>query len=85
MSLFIFFLIALPAQGFIFLLLTKHYPLVAFYLAMTHVCQCSTLHAYCVHLLHIVGNGTQSRHRTERHSSVVHVKSCHNHSQTAIG
>ena len=52
---------------------------------MTDVRQGATFHTDSVYLGYLVGNGAQSRHRTEGYAFVVHIQPCYDHTYTTVG
>ena len=53
--------------------------------AMAEIGQTAATHTNGMHLCHVVGNGTQARHRTEGNTTEVHVESRHNHANAPVG
>jgi hypothetical protein len=74
-----------PAQRLVFLLFTQQHPLVVGNGTVGDVRQVTAFHTDGMHLRHFVGDGTQGRYRSERHTFKVHVQSGNDDSHPAVG
>ena len=78
-------LVAVAAEWLIFVLLAQKHTLVVLHQSVAYVCQGTALHADGMHLGYLVGDGTESRNRTEGNSLEVHVEARHDDAYAAVG
>ena len=78
-------MIALPAQGFVFVFLAQQHSLVVVYQTVADVGQGATTNTDGVHLCHLVCNGAKARNGAKGVSAIVHVQPGYNHAYAVVG